>query len=910
MPEAPEAGQSGELAAMMTAHAERLEVGANHPQELSAGASLFVRTGALDLFAQPVEADGYGARHLIATAGAGALLWGGDFLGGHSGWRLLAVGRPGTELLRLDNAALLRQAGEEAVAARFARFVADARAAHGLLPATPAEADGQGGPRPSTRPADGQPPARLADATAAFGAVVGDIVQEALDEDAAEAERINSERVRAHRLLDSALTDLVEVVDRGAAPGRAPIDDLAQLDLALARVCAALGVPYPEKAWFEPGGDPVAARVSAAGCRKRIVTLDAGWWSKPAVPLLGFVADGQDGDRPVALVPGRSGHVMFDPATGTTRQVDRALAGRLSSRAYAVYPPLPADAASARTLFRTALGHLRGGLGLLVALGLLAGLVTLLTPIVAGLVYSSVLPQGDRSLLAAVCALLGGATVAWGLVSFSRNLVLVRLDGLVQARLEPGLTDRLLRLPSTFFRSYDTGDLATRADGLEIIHQQLSGAVATSLLTLVFSVFNVGLLFAYSVVLGAVSLAILAAVVTALVAMNVREIRYQTGIYEHSGEVASDLFQVILAIQKVRVAAAETRFMARWAERYRRQATDIYLAGRIDAGIFALITALPAVLAVALYALTATVLNNSVTPGQFIALITALGQFTAAVTGMALTVGPLFTIVPLWQRLLPILAEPVEEEVGTGDPGRLLGRIELRDVTFGYTGASAPALRTVSLQIRPGEFVAITGPSGAGKSTLLRLLLGLDRPTSGTILYDGKDLAGLDASAVRRQFGVVMQGARPLPGEILSIILGDSAGDEQAAWAAAETAALAEDIRRMPMGMSTIVGEGGQAFSGGQVQRMMLARALARHPRFLFFDEATSALDDRAQQAVSEHIDKLDTTRIVIAHRLSTIRHADCIYVVDGGRLVQQGTYEELMATDGLFRNLTSRQLL
>ena len=155
-----------------------------------------------------------------------------------------------------------------------------------------------------------------------------------------------------------------------------------------------------------------------------------------------------------------------------------------------------------------------------------------------------------------------------------------------------------------------------------------------------------------------------------------------------------------------------------------------------------------------------------------------------------------------------------------------------------------------------------------------------------------------------------MQGARPLPGEILSTILGDAPGDEDTAWAAAETAALADDIRRMPMGMHTVIGEGGLAFSGGQLQRMMVARALARKPRFLFFDEATSALDDRAQEAVSQHIEQLDSTRIVIAHRLSTIRHADRIYVLDGGRIVQAGTFDELMATDGLFRSLTSRQLV
>jgi ATP-binding cassette subfamily C protein len=546
---------------------------------------------------------------------------------------------------------------------------------------------------------------------------------------------------------------------------------------------------------------------------------------------------------------------------------------------------------------------------MLFAVGILAGLVTLVTPMATSLVYNSVLPQGDRTLLADICLLLGGATITWGLLVLSQNLVLVRVEGVVQSRLEPGLTDRLLRLPSDFFRRYDTGDLATRADGLEIIHEQLSGAVATSFLTLLFSVFNVALLFVYSALLGAVALVILVIVIAALVAMNIREIRYQTGIYENTGEIASDVFQMVQGIDKVRVAGAETRLMARWASRYRVQATDIYLAGRIEAWIFAMITALPAVLALALYGTTVAVLNNGISSGDFLALLTALGQFTAAVTGMALTVGPLFTIVPLWKRLVPILAEPLEE-TATGNPGPLHGRIEARDVTFDYGGDEGPILHDVNFDVRPGEFVAITGPSGAGKSTLLRLLLGLDHPTSGTILLDGKDLRTLDASAVRRQFGVVMQGARPLPGEILTTILGDGPGDEATAWEAAETAALADDIRQMPMGMHTVIGEGGLAFSGGQLQRMMVARALARKPRVLFFDEATSALDDRSQESVSRHIERLDSTRVVIAHRLSTIRQADKIFVLEAGRIVESGTYDELMAANGLFRNLTSRQLV
>jgi NHLM bacteriocin system ABC transporter ATP-binding protein len=875
---------------------ERLVVGANHPIVFSGDDSFYVLSGALDLFVQPVTEEKLGKRRLVATAGPGSFIWRGPVLADRPGWRLLGVGRPGTELLRLAGATVPSTVDENALAERFEALVESAAP----------DGDGRSTSR-STSAATDEPPGslRLSDARAAFTELVLRVIDDAVDVDIADAERLSSERQRARRRLDRALTDLVDVVDRGVGAVAAPDDGLAQLDLALGRVFAELGVELPERRGLEAGGDAVASRVSAARCRIRVVTLRAGWWKRASVPLLVFSTAG----RPLAAIPRRSGHDLYDPGTGATTRLDEPVARGIAERGYAVYPPLPPNAHSPRKLFGSALRHLRGSLGVLFAVGVLAGLVTLVTPLATSLVYNSVLPQGDRKLLADICALLGGATITWGLLVLSQNLVLVRVEGLVQSRLEPGLTDRLLRLPSDFFRRYDTGDLATRADGLEIIHQQLSGAVATSFLTLLFSVFNVALLFAYSTVLAFVALVILVVVIAALVAMNVREIRYQTGIYESTGEIASDVFQMIQGIDKVRVAGAETRLMARWAARYRVQAADIYLAGRIDAWIFALITALPPILALALYGTTVSVLNNDISSGAFMALLTALGQFTAAIAGVALTVGPLFTVIPLWQRLVPILAEPLEE-TATGDPGPLLGRIEARDVTFDYGGDEGPILQNVTLDVRPGDFVAITGPSGAGKSTLLRLLLGLDHPTSGTILYDGKDLRTLDTSAVRRQFGVVMQGARPLPGEIMSTILGDGPGDEAAAWEAAETAALADDIRQMPMGMHTVIGEGGLAFSGGQLQRMMVARALARKPRVLFFDEATSALDDRSQEAVSRHIEHLDSTRFVIAHRLSTIRQADKIYVLDGGCIVESGTYEELMAADGLFKHLTSRQLV
>ena len=724
--------------------------------------------------------------------------------------------------------------------------------------------------------------------------------------DTAEEERIGSERDRQHRMLDSALADLVEIVDRGEPLGTAPEDRLAQLILALSRIGRHLRVEFPPQAGLElEGADPVAARVAAAGCRTRVVALRGRWWAQPGTVMLGFMA-GTEG--PVALIPARSGYRVFDPSTGQTVRAGQPLAQALASHAYAIYRPLPPGAGSVRGLLGPALSRLRADIWLLAGLGTLAGIITLVTPLVTALVYNSVLPTGDRGLLLAISLLLIGAAVTWGLVTLSQNLIVVRLTGHLEASLDPGMMDRILQLPASFLRRYDTGDLASRASGLEVIRQQVSGPVITAILTLVFSVFSVVLLFVYSALLGAVALGTLVFVAAALVLLNLRVIRHQRRVFDHGGDNAADLFQVLQAVSKMRAGAAEPRIMTRWASRFRLQQQESYAAGRLQAWIFALIAALPAALALFLYGATGTVLVGRIPAGNFIAAMTAVGQFTTALAGVALTVGAVMTVIPLWQRLLPLLTEPVEDVVTT-DPGLLTGALSVRDVSFRYGDGGPLVLEGISFDVEPGEFVAITGSSGSGKSTLLRLLLGLDQPTAGSVLYDGKDLKSFDQRAARRQFGVVMQDARPMPGELLSMILADTGGTEADAWAAAEAAELADDIRQMPMRMHTVIGEGGTAFSGGQVQRMMIARALIRKPRLLFLDEATSALDDRAQARVSGHIEELSGSRIVIAHRLSTIRRADRIYVLEAGRLVQAGTFGELMAQDGPFRRLARRQL-
>ena len=596
--------------------------------------------------------------------------------------------------------------------------------------------------------------------------------------------------------------------------------------------------------------------------------------------------------------------------------MDAAVAADLAATAYAVYAPFP-EQANARGIARAALRTVRGDLVLLLAFGLLAGLVNLLTPMVVSVVFSGVLPTGNSPLLGAATALLGGAALTLALVTFTQNLVTVRISGRLAVELEPALVDRLLRLPADFFRRYDTGDLATRAIALQQIRQLLSGSVLSSLLALVFSVVSVGVVFLYSPPLALLSLALIVVALAVLVLLNTKVVRHDAVSLEEQGALSAMLYQAARAVPKIRVAGAEARIMARWAEGYRRQQEANYHAGRAQVWIAGITASLPAAVALLLYGAVSAGVAGDVSSGRFLGLFTALGQFTGALTALVFTLGPLLAVVPLWRRMRVVLDEPAEAS-GAEDPGVLTGRISVRNVAFSYDegppdadGAEGTQVLTdVSLDIEPGQFVAIVGPSGSGKSTLMRLLIGLDTPTSGVVLYDGKDLRALDSAAVRRQFGVVLQNAAPLPGAILTTIVGDSGATEADAWRAAEAADLARDIRRMPMRMQTIVGEGGLAFSGGQVQRMMIARALVRRPRILFFDEATSALDDTTQSVVSRRIEEMAVTRVVVAHRLSTIRNADRIHVIEDGRVAESGTFEELMAQQGSFYRLASRQLV
>ncbi|MBT2442763.1 NHLP bacteriocin export ABC transporter permease/ATPase subunit [Streptomyces sp. ISL-36] len=654
--------------------------------------------------------------------------------------------------------------------------------------------------------------------------------------------------------------------------------------------------------------DPVERIALASRIRTRVVGLGGRWWREDSGPLVGRRE--KDG-APVALLWRRGGYVAVDPATGTRERIGNAdEAVTYARQAVMFYRPLPDGRLSLLSLLRFSVRGTRRELRGIVLGGLVAVVLGSLVPIATGTVLGTYVPAAESGLIVQTAIALIAASVISAAFMLMQNTSILRMEGRIEATLQPAVWDRLLRLPTTFFAGRSTGELAGAAMGISSIRRLLSGIGSVCVQAGTVGTMNLTLLLVYSVPLAMAALGMLFVIAVVFLGLGMWQLRYQRRLIKISHRLDNQAFQTLRGLPKLRVAAAESFAYAAWAREFARTRVLQQRAGRLQNVITVLNAVYLPLCTLVMFMLLAGPARGTMTASEFLTFSTAVTLLLASVTQVTGALLSAAAVLPLFEEVKPILRETPEVRHAAARPGVLSGAVEARQLSYRYTEDGPLVLDDIDFRVGQGDFVAIVGASGCGKSTLLRLLIGFDKPSTGSVLYDGQDLSALDQAAVRRQCGVVLQNAQPLTGSILDCIRGAEAFTLEEAWEAAAMAGLAEDIKAMPMGMHTMLSDGGGTISGGQRQRLMIAQALIRKPRILFFDEATSALDNEAQRVVIESTRALRATRIVIAHRLSTVMDADRVIVMSDGRIVQQGPPAELLAdTNGLFHELVRRQL-
>jgi ATP-binding cassette subfamily C protein len=662
-------------------------------------------------------------------------------------------------------------------------------------------------------------------------------------------------------------------------------------------------------------GERVNAIATASNFRVRMVALRDDWWNQDQGPLLGQL---EATKTSVAILPtSAKSYVVVDPATNTRTKVTPDVAATLASFAYTFYRPLPDGLMSAGRLAKFGILGLKKDFRMLLLTAVAVGMFGTVTPMITGKIFDSAIPNADRATLFAFGFALIGSAIATSMFKLVQGVASMRVQSKMEYSLQASLWDRLLMLPTNFFRKYSAGDLADRAGGVDAIQQLISGAGIASVLGSLSGTFFVIQMLTYNFHLAGLAILLTMVYVSVNTLANYMQLRHQRVEIQMRGRIGGLVLNLITGVTKLRICGAEDHAFRVWASQFAAQRRVSFKIGTIQSMATTFGAVFPVVSSIALFLLmmneqeaAAETGQVALTTGEFIAFNSCYAMFLGAMQALGDASLNLLRIVPIYERLKPLVTTPPEIDGSKMFPGKMKGEIELSHISFRYHEDGPWILRDVSLKIRPGEMVAFVGGSGSGKSTLMRLMLGFEQATSGAVFYDGQDLASLDLRMVRQQMGVVLQVSRVMPTEMYRNITGATSRTIDDAWRAAEMAGLADDIRAMPMGMHTYVSEGGGTLSGGQRQRLLIARALVNRPKIIFFDEATSALDNRAQATVTESMDRLESTRIVIAHRLTTIQNADKICYLDQGKLAEIGTYQELMDKDGLFAALARRQMV
>ena len=664
--------------------------------------------------------------------------------------------------------------------------------------------------------------------------------------------------------------------------------------------------------------DKVLKRLIQKGnMQVRFIRLEKNWQHMDSGTLIGFYGENH---TPAALIqrePGRYQLITKEHPDGLL--LTDEMETHLAREAYMCYAGLPRRKLKILDLMRFMFHQCwKKDYMTIIGASLAASIMPLLTPIVTETIFQDVIPIQDRMGLATITQVLMVAGFSMAAVAIVRSIAVLRITTHLDIMTEAALWNRLLSLPAAFFRQFTVGELTSRMGGISAVKGVVNGQFVATIFNTIFSFWSLFLMCWYSVKLAAVAVAVWLVYCIVIAFIYRRVLGFQRKAITAGNKYNGMVQQIFAGLSKFRIQGAEAQAYNIWS-RYFGESWKWNLKLRWQGNYNSVITSIePFILSmllyyVALYGMTSIQPDGTqvvgITYPEFLAFSAAYGSFNGCLGAVIPLVGTFFTIQPHIENLRPILDAVPETGEDKVDADILTGAVEVSHLSFSYTKNGPEILHDVNFKATPGETLAIVGRSGGGKSTLVRLLLGFEQPNKGAVSYDGQDLSDLSLPSVRSQMGIVLQNGQLMSGDIFTNIIGTSNLTQDDAWAAAEAAGVADDIRQMPMGMQTVISEGSSNISGGQRQRILIARALAGRPKFIIFDEATSALDNRTQAIVTESLSRLHVTRIIVAHRLSTIRDADRILVMDAGSIAESGTFDELVNQDGIFASLVRRQV-
>lgn len=662
--------------------------------------------------------------------------------------------------------------------------------------------------------------------------------------------------------------------------------------------------------------DSIVELAKDSNVRIRDVKLSGEWYKEDNGPLIGFYKT-DEFYVPVALIPkGPSKYICVNPFNSDEFTVTNKEAGSFFDSAYMYYKSFSDEKITIKSLLKFALVNIKRDFIVYLILGIVCALVGLLLPEMTRVFTDSIIPQAASNQAYHMAVIVLICTIASSAFSMIRDIAMMRIQIRTTTNLQAAIVNRVINLPVRFFRNYSTGELTSRAMSITEIEQAVFGTLISSVMSVLFGIVYFIQLQRYSKDL--TKWAVLFSIIPLLISAVFTYINYleDKKIININGKITGKLLQFVNGINKLITTFSEKRAFVEWSKLFvKRKKSDLKIlkAGTINSAIM---TIVPICISIAFYAIyMATIKQNmaqgiqtQLTTGTFLAFMSAFSAFQSSIMGLGNTALSTINIVPLYQYVKPIMEAIPEVNEAKPSVKNLNGNIEVNHINYRYEEGQELVLSDVSLSVHPGEFVAIVGNSGSGKSTLLRVLLGFEKPESGTVYYDDQDLSSVDVGSVRRRIGVVLQNSSVMQGSIFENICGSANLTQEDAWQAAKMAGLDKDIEEMPMGMFTLIPAGGSILSGGQRQRLIIAQALAKKPDIIFFDEATSALDNKTQAVVCESLESLKITRVVVAHRLSTIINADTIYVLQDGKIVESGNYKTLMKNKKFFYQLASRQ--